>query len=143
MFKLLNKIIFLFIFIFVLYIVLIFVSPNFANNIWKPLWLEGFNKAVLDFKAKLDKKSTQDFDLWRVVDNTLSWATDIKNKALDTVNGVKTTIDDVRSWVDNTIETYKEVKDQVKETVDTINKTTKQIWEVKQNIEKNFNSKEK
>lgn len=137
--KLINKIIFLIIFVFVLYVILIFVSPSFANNIAKPLWIEKFNKIVLDLKAKLDKNSTQDFwveNLENIYNKTLSWATDLKDKAIDGINWVRSSINDVRWWVNSTIETYEEVKSQIDDITETIDKTTKQIQEVKWSFDK-------
>jgi hypothetical protein len=49
-----KKILWFLVIIFVLYLLLIFIYPNFADNIESKLGIQPFNNSIRNFKTKLD-----------------------------------------------------------------------------------------
>lgn len=131
--KFLNKILAVCLIIIVVYILIIFNSPKTADSLWKTLWLEKFNKFVLDFKKKLDKNPVEiptTEDLTNTYENFKSWATDIWNKIVDWVNKTKETIDTIRKTANDTQEDFNKMKKNYEKIKWTIEETTENIDKV-------------
>ncbi len=114
-----KKIIWLIVLLFMLYIVMIFMKPTITNEIAKKLWLENFNKNVVDIKNKLDYISTK-VPTKQEIEKAYSWA--------------KTKISDIKENIDNVRKTAKQIEEKYDEAKQFIDKTWEKIEKVKQTV---------
>lgn len=143
-----KKIFFIIILVFTLYIVLIFISPALADKIESSFWFEWLNNKIRTFKSGMDDTYTNipsKEQLLDTIDEVKKWAETKTKDALDSVNQVKNTLDDVRvtlSWAASTYSEIKwsidETKIQIENSVTAIKNTADTISDVSQSINNTF-----
>lgn len=143
-----KKIFFIIILVFTLYIVLIFISPALADKIESSFWFEWLNEKIRTLKSNMDDTYTNipsKDQLLDTIDEVKKWAETKTKDALDSVNQVKNTLDDVRVTLSWAASTYSEIKWSIDETkiqietwVNTIKDTADTISDVSQSINNVF-----
>lgn len=106
-----KKLFLIIVIIFVSYIVLIFLAPNLAAKIEDSLWINWFNQAVYDFREKIGEIYTNlpsQEEVKNAYETTKSWA-------IQNINKIKDSVDDVRWWLNESVDKYNEIKNEFEE----------------------------
>lgn len=126
----LNKLLLTLLIFFVWYILLVFNSQNIANSIEKILWLDWFNKKIIDIKNYFDTKVTNIPSTEKVI----SWALDLKNTIVEWATTTKEKIDSVRLTMSGVENTYNDIKDWYNSVKSFIDSNSWKIDEIKTSL---------
>ncbi len=103
--------------VFIVYALIVLNFPSLANSIAWYLWIEWINEKIIEYKADFDLKSTN-INSWADI---LSWAIDLKDNIIDSVDKTKEKIDSIRntmSWVESTYNDLKDWYDSIQNFID-------------------------
>jgi len=106
--------------IIVLYIMSIFLFPNFADSLWKRIWLDWFNNYIIWLKDKVDKFVFWISDSELIKDKTQEMF-EIKQDLETKVDQAKQKIETIQNAVEDTSKSIKETNESINKTADSLN----------------------